>query len=100
MGAMSRRVRWGRAQDDSARRGGGAMSRGWGWGRAQDASARGVGIEPVACALLALVAGPAVGRAETGPAYGGAVEASLLSEPIALDPVAAQSHAELTVVAL
>jgi peptide/nickel transport system substrate-binding protein len=51
----------------------------------------------VACALLAW---PAIGRAETRPAYGGAVEASLLSEPIALDPVAAQSHAELTVVAL
>ncbi len=35
------------------------------------------------------------GRAETRPAYGGSVTASLLSEPVTLDPVAARSHAEV-----
>jgi peptide/nickel transport system substrate-binding protein len=50
-----------------------------------------------ACVLVGWVA---VARAETRPDYGGMVEASLLSEPVALDPVTAQSHAELTVVGL
>jgi len=46
---------------------------------------------------LALVS---VAHAETRPRYGGAVEASLLGAPATLDPVMAQSHAELTAVDL
>ena len=34
-------------------------------------------------------------RAETRPAYGGAITASLLSEPVTIDPVAARTHAEV-----
>ena len=41
-----------------------------------------------------------VAHAETRPGYGGSVEASLLGAPVTLDPVAAQSHAEITVVGL
>ena len=38
--------------------------------------------------------------AESRPGYGGAVVGTLLGEPVAVDPVAARSHAELTVVGL
>lgn len=51
-------------------------------------------------ALLALVLIAAEARAETRPHYGGTVEAALLGAPTALDPIAAQTHAELTVVGL
>ncbi len=47
---------------------------------------------------VAWLAAPA--RAETRPQYGGTVEAALLGAPVTLDPVAAQSHAEVTVVGL
>lgn len=46
------------------------------------------------CALAAIA------HAETRPRYGGAIEASLLGAPATLDPVLAQSHAELTAVDL
>jgi len=51
-----------------------------------------------AVAVIALLAGQA--RAETRPPYTNIVEGSLLSAPVSLDPVAAQSHAEVTVVGL
>ena len=50
-------------------------------------------------ALAALwLAAPA--GAETRPPYGNTVEGTLLGAPVALDPAAAQSHAEITVAAL
>lgn len=39
-------------------------------------------------------------RAETRPHYSGMVDASLFGAPVVLDPVAAQAHADLTVVGL
>lgn len=41
-----------------------------------------------------------LGHAETRPHYGGIVEGSLVGAPVVLDPVAAASHADLTVVGL
>jgi len=58
-----------------------------------DARLRIIGIAAV------LLAG-ADAHAETRPGYGGAVIGSLLSEPVSLDPVTAQTHAEVTVVSL
>ena len=53
----------------------------------------------VVVVLVVLVVGLAtLAGAETRPRYGNEVEASLLGAPVALDPVAAQSHAEITVV--
>lgn len=52
----------------------------------------------IAAAAAAGVADPA--RAETRPQYGKAVEAALLGAPVSLDPVLAQSHAEVTVIGL
>jgi ABC-type transport system substrate-binding protein len=51
----------------------------------------------VVCALVA-VAG--IARAEIRPPYGGEVKGSLLGAPVTFDPVAAQSHAEITVIEL
>ena len=51
-------------------------------------------------ALLIVVAATALAHGETRPRYGGTVEAALLGEPVALDPIAAQTSAELTVVGL
>jgi ABC-type transport system substrate-binding protein len=51
-------------------------------------------------ALIALAWLAAQARAETRPPYGSTVEGSLLGAPVVLDPVAAQSHAEVTVVGL
>ncbi|HEX2690862.1 MAG TPA: ABC transporter substrate-binding protein [Kofleriaceae bacterium] len=48
---------------------------------------------------LALCAG-ALAHAESRPRYGGIVEASLLGAPVALDPIAAQASADVTVVGL
>ena len=53
-----------------------------------------------AAIALAIVAAGGAAHAETRPQYGKAVEASLLGAPASLDPVAAQSHAEITVVGL
>jgi MarR-like DNA-binding transcriptional regulator SgrR of sgrS sRNA len=53
-----------------------------------------------AAALAALTGHAASVRAEARPPYGGSVEGSLLGAPVALDPVDAQSHAEVTVVGL
>jgi ABC-type transport system substrate-binding protein len=50
--------------------------------------------------LAGLAAVPGPGSAETRPPYGGAVEATLLGEPIALDPADAESHADVTLVGL
>jgi len=50
-----------------------------------------------ACGLVSLAT---AAHAETRPDYGGMVEASLLGAPVTLDPITAQSHAELTVVSL
>lgn len=52
----------------------------------------------LAAALWAAM--PARGSAETRPRYAGAVTASLLGAPGALDPVAARSHAEVSLVRL
>jgi ABC-type transport system substrate-binding protein len=55
------------------------------------------------CALafsLALALAPAGARAESRPKYGSQIEATLLGAPVALDPQAAQTHAEQTVVDL
>ncbi len=49
---------------------------------------------------LVLLAVAATAHAESRPHYGGTVEASLLGAPLALDPLAAQTHAEVTVVDL
>ncbi len=52
-------------------------------------------------AVLALcLLAPAGARGESRPRYGGLVEGTLLGAPVALDPQAAQTHAELTVVDL
>ena len=51
-------------------------------------------------ALVVVVGLATVAHAETRPDYGGMIEASLLGAPVTLDPIAAQSHAELTVVGL
>jgi len=48
--------------------------------------------------VLAALCGTA--HAELPPRYGGAVEATLLGGPATFDPVAAKSHAELTVIGL
>ena len=48
-------------------------------------------------ALVVLVALGGLAHAETRPHYGGTVEATLLGAPGALDPVAVQTHADLTV---
>lgn len=53
----------------------------------------------VAVSLVALLAAADV-HAETRPHYGGTVEATLLGAPATLDPVAAKSHAEVTVAGL
>ncbi len=53
-----------------------------------------------ALAPLALCVAAATAQAETRPHYGGTVEASLLGAPVSLDPSAAQTHAELTIVGL
>jgi peptide/nickel transport system substrate-binding protein len=51
------------------------------------------GLAALGIAGLAALAG-----AETRPRYGHDLEATLLGAPVALDPLAAQSHAEITVV--
>jgi ABC-type transport system substrate-binding protein len=55
---------------------------------------------PWLAALAACALAPAGARAESRPRYGAAVEGTLLGAPAALDPQAAQTHAELTVVEL
>lgn len=52
----------------------------------------------MAAAVALAVTGSA--SAETRPRYGGAIVASLLSEPVSLDPVEARSHAEVTLTSL
>lgn len=49
---------------------------------------------------LVVVLGSAPAAAEGRPRYGGAVEGTLLGEPVSFDPPLAQRHAELTVVEL
>lgn len=49
---------------------------------------------------LVLVAAIAIAHGETRPRYGDTVEAALLGAPVTLDPIAAQTSAELTVVGL
>jgi len=48
-------------------------------------------------ATLALLALAATAHAESRPRYGGTVDATLLGAPVALDPNAVQSHAELAI---
>ena len=55
---------------------------------------------PFGSTWLLVIAAAATAHAETRPHYGGTVEASLLGAPVSLDPLAAQSHAEITVVDL
>jgi ABC-type transport system substrate-binding protein len=52
------------------------------------------------CVLAYALASVGPAAAETRPRYGGNVEATLLGAPVSLDPVAARSHAESTVVEL
>jgi ABC-type transport system substrate-binding protein len=51
-------------------------------------------------ALVAVAGLAALAHAETRPPYGGVVQGSLLGAPVTFDPVAAQSHAEVTVIGL
>jgi peptide/nickel transport system substrate-binding protein len=51
-------------------------------------------------ALVAVAGLAALARAETRPPYGGVVQGSLLGAPVTFDPIAAQSHAEVTVIGL
>ncbi len=51
-------------------------------------------------ALVAAAAATEPAAAETRPPYGGAIVGSLSSEPVSLDPVAAQTHAEVSIVSL
>ncbi|HUS33592.1 MAG TPA: ABC transporter substrate-binding protein [Kofleriaceae bacterium] len=50
--------------------------------------------------MLVLLATTTVARGEGRPRYGGNVEATLLGAPSTLDPLAARTHAEITVVGL
>jgi ABC-type transport system substrate-binding protein len=50
--------------------------------------------------VVAAVGLAAAAHAETRPGYGGAVVGTLLGEPASLDPIAARSHAEVTVAGL
>jgi ABC-type transport system substrate-binding protein len=59
---------------------------------------RGAGL--VVASGLALATGARPAASESRPRYGGAVEATLLSAPASFDPVAARSHADITVVSL
>jgi len=52
----------------------------------------------VLAALVTAAVAVDVATAETRPPYGGDIITSLLSEPISLDPILAQTHAEVTVV--
>jgi ABC-type transport system substrate-binding protein len=57
-------------------------------------------VEAELTALRALIVASMIGglaRAETRPRYAGTLDASLLGAPASLDPLLAQSHAELTV---
>jgi len=53
-----------------------------------------------AICVCALVAVAGLARAEIRPPYGREVTGSLLGAPVTFDPVAAQSHAEITVIGL
>jgi peptide/nickel transport system substrate-binding protein len=55
---------------------------------------------PVVRAVMVVGCVATLGRAETRPRYGGVVEASLLGAPVALDPIAAQAYADVTVAGL
>jgi MarR-like DNA-binding transcriptional regulator SgrR of sgrS sRNA len=54
----------------------------------------------VACGSAASAALAGSAAAETRPRYGGAIVASLLSEPASLDPTEARSHAEVMIASL
>lgn len=56
-------------------------------------------MRPAALVAIALLA-PVLARGESRPKYGSTLEGSLLGEPIALDPQAAQTHAEVAVIDL
>ena len=58
------------------------------------------GPTPALLLVLAVALAPAVARAEARPAYGGAATATLLGEPVHVDPIAARTHAEVTLVGL
>ncbi len=51
-------------------------------------------------AVVVVASIAALAHAETRPHYGGIVEGSLFGAPVVLDPVAAEAHADLTVVGL
>ncbi len=53
-----------------------------------------------ALVAILILASAATVRAEGRPQYGGTVVGSLLGEPASLDPIAARSHAEISVVGL
>ncbi len=57
--------------------------------------------KPIAVAVIVgALCCPVVAMGETRPGYGGTITGSLLSEPVTIDPVTAQSHADITLVAL
>jgi len=57
------------------------------------------GVSP-ARAVVVVACAVSLAHAETRPHYGGTVEAALSGAPVALDPIAAQAHADVTVVGL
>jgi peptide/nickel transport system substrate-binding protein len=64
-------------------------------------SGRRGGVAALALLAAAVVAGGAPpARAETRPPYGGSIDAALLGAPATLDPVAARTHAEISLVGL
>jgi len=57
-------------------------------------------VAALATAALAFAGRGTPAGAETRPPYGGVIDAALLGAPVTLDPIAAASHAEITVVGL
>lgn len=50
--------------------------------------------------LALLLVSPRMGQSESRPVYGKTMVASLLEEPLVVDPIAARSHTDMTVIAL
>lgn len=59
-----------------------------------------IGVMRVTLAVAVAARAATLAHAETRPQYGKTVDASLFGAPVELDPVAAQAHADLTVVGL
>jgi peptide/nickel transport system substrate-binding protein len=59
-----------------------------------------IGLALALVLALALAAAPTRAHAEARPSYGGEATATLLGEPVHVDPVEARTHAEVTLVGL